>query len=99
MRRTSKYNSNKAEMTASGEYGFMYFGASSEQTYTAPTGYCFSAVQPFEDAWIKECTASCEAVITIPDDGFLLPEGQTLLIRADEITITEGTGILYLGGM
>lgn len=98
MKRTSKYNSDRAEMAACGEYGFMYFDTSGGEEFTPPAGYCFSAIQALGDTTVVKITACRDCTITIPGESFFLPEGNTILLRAEKI-ILSGTGVLYYGGI
>lgn len=96
--RVSDYNENMANMAAVGMFGFEHFDLVEEKTFAPPEGLTISSVQAFENTVIKNVEPTDGTVVRIPESGFEVPEGTTIMVNAVQIDIVSGSGLIYYGG-
>lgn len=96
--RVNDFNENAANMTAAGMFGFEYYDVADDKTFLPPDGLRIAAIQTFEDTTVKKVIPSSDAVVKMPEGGFVVPAGMTIMINASEVKINSGTGMIYYGG-
>lgn len=91
--RVSKYNSQESNMASVGAFGFSYYD--SGKTVETEGERYVAAINAYEDAVISEIASDS---VDIPEKGFTVPAGFTLLLHSSKVVISSGEGVVYYGG-